>query len=794
MPIRHPNSNLNIQPAACHLCLVIIVFGILFSIANSRPLHADQPKNEKLIVCALPAAMPRTGRTKDRAPQGIDLKIAQLVSHHLGRELEVHWCANSTCAWNCLPQQRCDVVIGQPHSSGPSRGVAWSVPCAGSQFGMVVSPNSEDIDSLVDLVGQRVGIVSGTVTLSQHDHKLVQFKTREDLLNRFHSEQLDGAFLDADFAAWYLNRHSHLKLQLCTDYVPRERWNVGFAVRASDSKLLVAINRALAQLSASGEIQQAYADHGVPYQKPFTNIAHRTVKYNSWKRIASKGEIVVSMDPANLPYSSTDADLPGFDVELARDLAKHLRVKLRINWIDVQRETAIGELLDQECDLAFGAAIDPGAFDDEEELAGKVVYSTPYYGTGYLLVGRNGGLHVRSLSKLKGKKSRRLGTDAGSVADYRLRQRGYLRRLFRNQLAVLKALGEGHIDYAYLWANVGWTLHTTPKLGLELAPEYVPEDHWNIAIAMRRGDNQLKRHVDAAVGELVRSGAVARSLSRYHVPYFPTFRESKSVESTKSVGHDTMHRGLQLPLNRRQLSKKSYGGLDRIRSAGELVVGLDQNNLPFSTAHPVPAGADYEIAKMLAERLGVSLRVYWAYSSHDSYPSKLATKKLCDIILGVMPDDRFGQRVLYTKPYYIAEYQLVVAAGDDELVNVEQLITNPLAIEAGVATRGVDQRNVKQYRSLQAVIAAVAHGEQKAGYVISTRGHWLARTSWPGKLKFIYLSENVDRFPISVAVRRSDEDLKQAIDVALQELADTGKISDVFARWHLPYEGSPHVE
>ena len=62
-----------------------------------------------------------------------------------------------------------------------------------------------------------------------------------------------------------------------------------------------------------------------------------------------------------------------------------------------------------------------------------------------------------------------------------------------------------------------------------------------------------------------------------------------------------------------QTSKHPYAGLARVRSAGELVVGLDQNNLPFSTAHPEPAGLDYEIAGLLAEQLGVSLRVYWAY-------------------------------------------------------------------------------------------------------------------------------------------------------------------------------------
>ena len=123
--------------------------------------------------------------------------------------------------------------------------------------------------------------------------------------------------------------------------------------------------------------------------------------------------------------------------------------------------------------------------------------------------------------------------------------------------------------------------------------------------------------------------------------------------------------------------------LARIRSAGELVVGLDQNNLPFSTAHPSPQGLDYEIAGLLAQQLGLPLRVYWAYSSHDSYPSKLATKRLCDVILGVMPDDRFGQRVLYSRPYYVARY-----SGRPVAVRSFPRAEEPLAVEEGVAAPG----------------------------------------------------------------------------------------------------------
>jgi ABC-type amino acid transport substrate-binding protein len=251
-------------------------------------------------------------------------------------------------------------------------------------------------------------------------------------------------------------------------------------------------------------------------------------------------------------------------------------------------------------------------------------------------------------------------------------------------------------------------------------------------------------------------------------------------------------RGREPRLQRVETSKHPYGGLSRVRSAGVLVVGLDQNNLPLSTAHPRPAGLDYEVAGLLAEQLGVSLHVYWAYSAHDSYPSKLATKKFCDVILGVMPDDRFGRRVLYSKPYYLAGYQLVVRAGGGP-AGLDRLGDEPLAVEQGIAVRGLGKRAVRTYPSLEAVLGAVAAGEVRAGYVVSTRGPWLAEQRWPGKLTFVE-GDGADRFPVCAAVRKTDADLKDAIDRAFAELARSGRLAKVFARWHVPYTPPPTRE
>src|SRR6202011_3236396 len=110
-------------------------------------------------------------------------------------------------------------------------------------------------------------------------------------------------------------------------------------------------------------------DLGVPYRAPFTGSANRPAPIDTWKRIQDRGELRIAMDPANLPYSSAKEDRPGFDVELARDLAAALGLKLKINWLNIHRETAMGKLLNNESDLVLGAAVDENAFEDDDELA-----------------------------------------------------------------------------------------------------------------------------------------------------------------------------------------------------------------------------------------------------------------------------------------------------------------------------------------------------------------------------------------------------------------------------------------
>lgn len=742
---------------------------------------ADQPA---LRFCVCTNAMPRAGKTAHGNLEGIDVATARLFAEMLGRSCEFHACPSDACRLQNLRTGQCDVVVGLPHESVKSPEIAWTKAYASGKFGLLVPSSEKGVRSLIEMKGKRVGVVSGTVPLSPKEHHVVGFPSSKAMLRGFDQANLDAALIDVDYAAWYLRQHADLKLRLVDEYVSTHRWSIGMAVRAEDIALRDKLSHAVEICLEEAKLRRLFSNFGLTFRPPLSEEQATTVEgvLDTWKRITEGGTLVVSMDPANLPYSSADPKRPGFDVEIAQAVAQELGIPMRIEWIDVHRETAVGQLLEHECDLAFGAAIDPQAIDDEEELAGRVIYSKPYYGTGYLLVARDNAERVASLAELQGEQSRRLGTQAGTIADYSLRQRGYLRRLFGTQLATLTALENGGIDYAYLWSNVGWLLHQSPDMKASILPDYAPEDQWNIAIAMRSGDQELKQQVDRALSKVIQKGVVSASLQKYHVPYYPPFdSDTKSSDGTR---HGPVNRGLEPQMSHRRVSVKSYDGMARIRSRGTLVVGLDQNNLPFSAAHPQPTGLDYEIAQLLAQQLGVSLEVYWAYSSHDSYPSKLADKRLCDLILGVMPDDRFADRVAYSEPYYHVNFEYAVPAASDKTALNEQHV----AAEPGIAARGLVGREVKHYLSLEAILAAVARAEEPLGYVISSRAHWLAAEKWPGKIRFVPTGSVVDRFEVCAAVRRNETDLKTALDEAFEDLRRKGLLQQAFARWHVPLD------
>lgn len=240
----------------------------------------------------------------------------------------------------------------------------------------------------------------------------------------------------------------------------------------------------------------------------------------TWARIQRQGYFTVALDPDNLPYSAKVDAQPGFEVELAHALAKKLSLTAKIDWIGSRRETSLGKLLDGDCDLVMGLPIDPRLREDDEAAAPRIRYTNPYCRTGYLLFVRKNGPRLRRLQDVPENATNRIGTEAGSLGDFALKERGFKTMPHGSQAAALKALADSDIDYAYLWANAAWLVHSSKAKTLEVAQPFELADWRDMAAAVRRGNDEFVAQLNGALAALINEKVVERLLVRYGVPYY----------------------------------------------------------------------------------------------------------------------------------------------------------------------------------------------------------------------------------------------------------------------------------
>lgn len=109
--------------------------------------------------------------------------------------------------------------------------------------------------------------------------------------------------------------------------------------------------------------------------------------------------------------------------------------------------------------------------------------------------------------------------------------------------------------------------------------------------------------------------------------------------------------------------KEEDGKIKEIQEKGVLVVGCDASYAPYSfvdvtTGNPEPVGIDIEIAKVLADKLGVELKL--EPMIFNAVLSALATDKLDVVIDGVTPSDEQRETVDFSKEYMTCEEGIVI--------------------------------------------------------------------------------------------------------------------------------------
>jgi polar amino acid transport system substrate-binding protein len=226
--------------------------------------------------------------------------------------------------------------------------------------------------------------------------------------------------------------------------------------------------------------------------------------------IVDRGTLTLCAHPDALPWASKTGALPGFQVELAENLAARLGVSLTREWV-----VSALQYRRVDCDVVFDAISGKDA-----AVEGGLRLSRPYQRSGVVLAVRDA--PVGSLDDLKA--GRRAGVLISSLAAMTLSKRGVATTPFVQEGELMAALADGEIDAAAITPTaIGWYNMNHPQAHIRAVPVFADDAdlNWNLAVGMIAPDNRLRERIDATLADMLTDGTVARIYARYGIAARP---------------------------------------------------------------------------------------------------------------------------------------------------------------------------------------------------------------------------------------------------------------------------------
>jgi polar amino acid transport system substrate-binding protein len=226
------------------------------------------------------------------------------------------------------------------------------------------------------------------------------------------------------------------------------------------------------------------------------------------EEVKAMGSVLVCASPEALPYASNKSGAPGFQIELAQEIAKGLGVSLSMEWILPRRRANV-----VNCDLQFDAISDP-----EKRTKGKHRQSQPYNVSGVVLgLAANSVLKTPQVEALQGQ---RVGVMINSTAAEYLGKAGAALVPYAFQSDMIEELAKGELYAgAVSTASLSYFVMQNPQSGIKMVDMFDQASglSWNVAVNIRNTDAALVQAIDSVLDQLMSSGKLADIYSHYGI-------------------------------------------------------------------------------------------------------------------------------------------------------------------------------------------------------------------------------------------------------------------------------------
>ena len=213
----------------------------------------------------------------------------------------------------------------------------------------------------------------------------------------------------------------------------------------------------------------------------------------------------------------------------------------------------------------------------------------------------------------------------------------------------------------------------------------------------------------------------------------------------------------------------------------------DPSNLPFSSQDAKEPGFEVEIGRAIAEALGAEFSVHWFPTVREILVLSQLYEDRCDLLMGLPFTERFTDgkpRLSFSAPYYVMR-QVVVSPSLSAVRSLDDLRGKLVGVQAmTLSDQLVYERgyNRKIYLNPEETFIALVKGEVDAVVMESPLAGWFVEKN-PG-FRVVEINDPARHLKIGAAVRKTDQNLKEAVDLAIEQLRSK-TLPDILARYGL---------
>jgi ABC-type amino acid transport substrate-binding protein len=228
--------------------------------------------------------------------------------------------------------------------------------------------------------------------------------------------------------------------------------------------------------------------------------------------------------------------------------------------------------------------------------------------------------------------------------------------------------------------------------------------------------------------------------------------------------------------------------LDEVRVRGEISVCANPNALPFASDKPDTPGFQIEIARALAQQLGLKLRVEWIV------PRYRASAVDCDMLMdSIVRPELQSPALKWSVPYQTSGVALAFAPGKKTVATYREL---PAGMKVGVMMSSLASLIVSKTPATMVpfgfeddLVAAIASGEIDVGAITPASAGYHNMKN-PGRAVTIVHAEDSEpelKWQVAVGLRRSDDALVATVNTALATLIRDGTIGSIYKKYAVDY-------